>query len=144
LILLSLLLTVLAGCAGQDRIEPPDWSIAELPASEITRPTQLPALCEVSVIQSDGIKYAAFSADCLKSLQAYEIIAEANTLIAESNADALQSTERGYNSLVEAGKMQQELSDYFREELADEKKKGFYDSMFYRALIALGLIVVAL
>jgi len=139
------LLTVLTACAGNNKRTPPDWSVAELPVSVITEPTTLPLLCKVFVIEGvDGNKYATWDSACWNDLQAYEIISQANTEIAQSNADALRNTEAGYAAVVNAGKMQQELTQFYAELLEDERSGRFIDSLLYRSLIALGFIVVAL
>ncbi len=144
MILLSLIL-ILAGCAGQDRISPPDWSIAELSNRDITEPTKLPQLCEVvSIKGADGLKYGTWSEACWKYLQEYEITAEANTDIAKANADALRNTEAGYNALINAGKMERELGDFYLELYEDEKSGRFIDSILYRSLISLGILAVML
>lgn len=145
MILLPTLLILLTGCAGRDRIAPPDWSIAELPASDITEPTELPQLCEMVVIDgADGERYGTWSPECWKYLQNYEIISEANADIAQENANALRNTEAGYNALLNAGKLQRELGDFYLELYEDEKSGRFMDSVLYRALIGLGFIVVML
>lgn len=144
MIQLSLIL-ILAGCAGQDRISPPDWSIAELPESAITTPAELPLLCKVEAVTGeDGQRYGTWPAECWKALQEYEITAEANTDIAKANADALRNTEAGYNALINAGKMQQELGDFYLELYEDEKSGRFIDSILYRSLISLGILAVML
>jgi len=144
LILLSLI-SILGGCAGRDRISPPDWSIAELPESEITTPVKLPLLCKVEAITGeDGQRYGTWSKKCWQALQAYEIVSEANTDIAQANADALRNTEAGYNALLNAGKLQQELGNFYLELYEDEKSGRFIDSVLYRSLIALGFVVVML
>jgi hypothetical protein len=139
------MILILAGCAGQEKRSPPDWSAVALPAVEITDPAALPQLCEITVIQdAEGVKYGAWSPACWKALSAYEVTAEGNTDIAQSNANALRKTEAGYNSLISAGQMQQELTNFYAELLKDEKSGRFVDSLLYKTLIGLGFIVVML
>jgi len=143
--LLLLLLLILAGCAGTKQRVAPDWSIAELPASVITYPDTLPALCEMVVIDgADGIRHGTWTPECWKIMQAYEVVSEANTDIAQANADALRNTEAGYNSLLNAGKMERELSDFYLELYEEEKSGRFIDSLLYRSLISLGILAVML
>ena len=145
ILILSWTASILVGCAGKANVKPPDWSIADLSESSITLPAELPALCEVVAIEgTDGQKYGTWSADCWKYLQAYEITAEGNTSIAQANADALRNTEAGYQAVVNAGKMQQELTNFYAELLKDEKSGRFIDSLLYRVFISLGLIAVVL
>jgi len=142
--ILSVLLT-LGACVSQEKRDPPDWSTVALPTSEVTEPTRLPVLCEITVIDgADGQRYGVWSPDCWQTLQAYEITAEANTDIALANANALRSTEAAYAALVSAGKLQGELTVFYAELLEDERKGRFIDGLLYKTLIGLGFIVVLL
>jgi len=145
LILLSLLSTVLAGCAGQDRIDPPDWNQVEISTTQITEPENLPLLCEIITIEdAQGIKHGTWSAMCWKALQEYEIKAEGNTEIAKANADALRKVEGASRALLNAGKMERELSDFYLQLYEEEKSGRFIDSLLYRSLISLGILAVML
>jgi hypothetical protein len=71
----------------------------------------------------------------------YMDVAEANQAIAEDNAEALESMERAYNHLIDAGKMQREVA-ILRQQLLDESRNAhLIDNMWHRGLIALGIIV---
>ena len=142
---LSLAILILAGCAGQEKRSPPDWSAVALPVVEITDPVALPQLCEATIIEAaDGERYGTWPAECWKILAAYEVTAEGNTAIAQATANALRNTEAGYNSLISAGKIQQELTNFYAELLEEEKSGRFIDSLLYKTLIGLGFIVVML
>ncbi len=105
----------------------------------------LPSLCEMQVIEGiDGVRYGTWTPDCWKEFMAYEIVSEANTDIAIANASALRNTEAGYNTLVRAGEMQQSLLQYYIDLLEEERSARFIDSLLYKALIGLGLLVVIL
>ena len=139
------LILVLAGCAGQEKRSPPDWSAVALPVVEITDPVALPQLCPATIVEAtDGERYGTWPAECWRALAAYEITAEGNTSIAQLNANALRNTEAGYNSLISAGQMQQELSGFYSDLLEDERKARFIDSLLYKILVGLGLIAVVL
>jgi len=140
ILILSLTTLILCGCAGQDRRDPPDWLRVAVPQTEVTYPAELPLLCEIKVIESSAGKIGTWSPDCWKALAAYEATAQANTKTAQANAAALRKTEGAYTSLIKAGEMQQELTDFYSELYKDEKRGRFYDSMIYRVLIAAGLI----
>lgn len=139
------MLLILGGCAGQDRRELPDWSGMALPAVPVTDPVELPLLCEISVMKdTDGQKFGFWTADCWKALQAYEFAAEANTSIAQSNANALRNTEAAYATLINAGEMQQQLTEFYAELLKEERSGRFIDGLLYKTLISLGFLVVLL
>ena len=77
-------------------------------------------------------------------LDEYDIIATFNTELADLNANALRKTELGYDSLQQAGQLQQQLSDYYQELLKEERQGRFIDGLMYKALIGLGVIGAAL
>jgi len=81
---------------------------------------------------------------CWAALDAFDVVAVGNTEIAQANADALRNTEGANDALIQAGQLQQQLSDFYRELLADERQARWIDGMIYKSLIALGVIAVAL
>jgi len=145
-ILMTLLLAImLGGCASQDKRELPDWSSAMIDPTEVTDPIPLPPLCQMRVIDgSDGARYGTWSNACWSAFAAFEIVAEGNTKIAQANANALRKTEAGYNSLVRAGEMQQQLTEFYDELLKEERREHSMDNWIYRILIALGIVAVTL
>ena len=139
------MLLILAGCASQPRLNLPDWGDLALPTEEITDPIALPLLCEMQILEgTDGIRYGTWTPDCWKEFMAYEIISEANTDIAGANASALRNTEAGYGTLIKVGELQQILLQHYADLLEEERSGRFIDSLLYRALIGLGLLVVIL
>lgn len=136
---------MLGGCATNPRAPAPNWSSAAVDPVEITDPELLPALCAMFVIEgADGVRYGTWTDACWNELAAYEIIAEGNTEIARANADALRKTEAGYNSLIKAGELQQEMTRFYEESLREEKSAHRIDNWMYKILMGLGLIAVAL
>jgi hypothetical protein len=81
---------------------------------------------------------------CWAALDAFDVVAAGNSEIAQANANALRNTERANDALIQAGQLQQQLSDFYRELLEDERQARWIDSMMYKSLIALGVIAVAL
>lgn len=81
---------------------------------------------------------------CWAALDEFDIIAGGNTEIAQANANALRNTDRANDSLIQAGQLQQQLSDFYRELLQDERQGRWIDGMMYKSLIALGLLAAAL
>ena len=125
-------------CASQSAVPPPDWSQAKRPQKEITYAHKLPDLCEMP---GDSGRWPA---PCWLALDEYDIIATFNTELADLNASALRKTELGYDSLQQAGQLQQQLSDYYRDLLKEERRGRFIDGLMYKALIGLGVIGAAL
>ena len=132
-----LIASILVGCGSQTTVDPPDWSqVADLEKTPVTDPRALPVLCQ--------IPWQATDVHCWAALDAFDVIADGNTKIAQANADALRNTEGANDALIQAGQLQQQLSDFYRELLADERHARWIDSMMYKSLIALGVIAVAL
>lgn len=77
-------------------------------------------------------------------LDAHDIAATANTEIAQENADASKLSDNAYDELLGAAKVQQELSQIRQELLEQERQAHKMDNWFYRGIIALALIGVAL
>jgi len=127
---------IAVGCASVPRTELPDWDLAEraVDTQEVAEPIALPELC--------AIPWGAENVECWSALDRYDIVSAGNIEIAIANASALRKTEEGYDALVNAGRMQQELSE-IRQELLEEERKGrTLDKWYYRGIITLGLIAV--
>ena len=126
---------IAVGCASNPRTELPNWDIAERDKTEeAADPLVLPQLCT--------IPWSETNVACWSALDDYDVISAANYDIAEANTAALRKTEAGYDHIVQAGRMQQELGE-IRQELLDEERRGrWLDKWYYRGIIALGLIAV--
>lgn len=123
------LVLILGGCAA-DRAVLPDWELAARIPTEAADPLPLPELCEVPWT----------TVECWQTLDAFDIIAYGNTDIAIGNTAALRKTEAGYDALIEAGKMQQQLSQIRQDLLEDERRSHLYDNLYHRGIIVLGVI----
>lgn len=77
------------------------------------------------------------ASECWGAIADYEIVAEGNTDIAKANTEALRQTNAAIDDLIRAGKMQQEYAELREEMLADEKRQHTYDKWFYRGVLAL-------
>ncbi len=128
---------ILVGCAGQDRYQLPDWDLAAPSETAVNDAVALPLLCE---IEAEG----SWSAECWVVFMAYEEIAERNTLAAQEYADATRNAEQAQRELIGAAKVQQELGQIRQRLLEDERQAHMWDNWFYRGIIALGLVAVAL
>lgn len=131
-----LIVLTLSACATQQTVPIPDWKLAERDTSHVVAdPVPLPALCPLQEI---------LTAKCAERIDVYEDVAEGNTQIAQLNANALRKTEQAYDNILDAGKLQQQLSQIRQELLEQERRAHFFDNMFYRSVIALGLLGAAL
>ena len=141
LILLLIGLTA-AGCVSvPETRDPPDWTgVGQLEKRPAADATDLPELCPIDVIEGRG----TWSAECWIAFERFEIIAEGNTDIARANTSALRSTEGANDALIEAGRLQQELGNFYLDLLKDERQGRQLDVLTYRVILALGLIAVAL
>lgn len=120
----------LVGC-GTTRTGPtlPDWTMAEREHVEAADPAPLPVLCT--------IPWPSDSVECWSRLDAYDVVANGNTEIAIANTSALRKTEAAYDSLVEAGKLQQQLSHIRQELLEEERRAHTLDNWYHRGLLVL-------
>ena len=128
--LIALILGV-SGCISPP-MDLPDWNLAARVAVPVTDPMDLPDLCE---IPHNG----RWSAECWRMLDMFDIVASTNKVIAQANANALRTSDAAYDSLIEAGKLQQQLSRIRQEMLERERRAHTMDNWFYRITIILGI-----
>ncbi len=129
---------IVSGCVSvPETRDPPDWSgvgnIEKKPAADAK---DLPELCEVEVAETELGRRATWSQPCWNILEAFEVIAIGNTKIARANTSALRSTEAANDTFIEAGKLQQQLSNFYLDLLKDERQGRQLDVLTYRVLIA--------
>lgn len=122
-------------CGSNPPVALPDWEMAARVEMETADPTPLPLLCEIPAT-------GTWTLECWQALDEYDIVATGNTVIAQANADALRKTEQGYDALIGAGKLQQQLSQIRQEMLERERREHTMDNWFYRIVIGLGLLAV--
>ena len=135
MILLSALM-VSACVSNQPRTEAPDWASVKQIQNNAEDLEPLPVLCEIPIAVDD--------AGCWATFEVYEEISDANYKIGMKNTSALRKTEGAHNHLANAGKIQQELSDFYKELLAEERQEHLIDNLTFRVIIGLGLIGAAL
>lgn len=138
--LLTLLaIGILAGCASSPP-ELPDWDIPR--ATEVAQePLTLPERPQ-AVATATGA--AEFTVQGMQQLQRYVVASEANYLIAQANAEALEAQSKAFNALIDAGELQRRVAEIRAELLDIERRDHFIDNLWHRGLIALGILVVAL
>lgn len=110
----------------------PDWALAVRTETPVTDPIDLPVLCAIPVSGS-------WDVECWKLLNAYDVVATANTSIAQENANALRKADASYDYLIEAGKLQSQLAQIRQQLLEQERRAHMMDNWFYRGIIVLGI-----
>lgn len=130
-----LIVSILAGCASGPTTPPPDWNV-EYERTPVTDAKALPALCP--------IPWPADDVACWAALDKYDIVAERNTDVAQANANALRNSEQATDAFIAAGQLQQQLTTFYADRLADEKRAHFIDNALYKTIIGLALIGAAL
>jgi len=134
----SLLLS-LSGCAS-NTVELPEWDLTPVTV-EAQPPLRLP---EFPSPASSGEESVTFTLEQFAVIVDYMTISGGNYTIAQENAAAVDAMGQAYNQLIEVGKLQRSFTQIREEQLAREKRDHFIDNWFYRGVIALGLIAVAL
>ena len=138
-LLTLLVIGTLTGCVSTPA-ELPEWEIPE--AMEVaTYPLSLPGLPPATV---NDAGMAEFTAEGITQLTAFIEASRANYDVAEANAAALEAQSRAFNALIDAGKLQRQVGQIRGELLEIERRDRRIDNWFYRGVIALGLIAVAL
>jgi len=101
---------------------------------EVTDPTEYPLLCEIPWTATQ----------CWQRLDVFEDVAVNNKDLAQLNADIARDSDAAYDHILSAAKQQQSVALIREEQLQLERRDHFLDNWFYRGLIALGILVVAL
>ena len=109
-----------------------NWNIT-LPDSEVPEVIELPAFPD-PIESNDGM--AVYSKDAVKEMVLYTIAAKANTGAGEELAEEVKDLRRGAESLVEMGKIQENISNMRQQMLEDERWRNFFEK------IGLGIIAV--
>ncbi len=131
-LMMLLMILILGGCASSPGVPIPEWDIDEKDIINPVDPEPLPGLC--------NIPWTA--GECWRAISEYELVAEANTGIAQANTAALRDMQGAYLSLAGAGKLQQQYAQLREQQLADEKRDHFLDNWFYRVIIVGGAALV--
>jgi hypothetical protein len=91
-----------------------------------------------------AIPWAVDDTKCWAQLDSYDLVSIANYDIARANTSALRNTEAAFDQIVQAGKLQQQLSQIRQELLEQERRAHTLDNWYHRGLIALGVLAIAL
>lgn len=117
---------------------PSNWEMPEYEQSTPVNPKTLPDLCAF-VPSESGVGFL-LTVPCAQQIERFEIVAEANTTIAQENANALVASQESAMHLITAGATQEEIARVRLERLEEEKKAHFWDNVFHRTIIVLGVI----
>lgn len=99
---------------------------------------------EMPAAVSQTAESATFDLDGLLQLDRVRKAGEANQKIAQENSFAIDARNSEINALIECTYNMNLWIEFHAEDLADEKRAHFLDNWFYRGMIALGLIAVAI
>jgi len=136
---LFLLIGIIAGCSSTP-VSLPSWDIPQA-TEKAQHPLELPVRPQAT-LSVTGM--AEFSQEGMLQLQRYAAASEANYAIARANAQALEAQSRAYNALIQAGKLQRQVAEIRAELLEIERRDHFIDVWFYRGIIILGAVAMAL
>lgn len=132
-----LIVSILAACAGQqERTPPPDWNIDTSNRTEIKDATPLPVLCP--------IPWPADSVACWEALDKFDIVAERNTDVLDATSGAMRNERAAGDAFIQAGRNQQEITQFYLDELRAEEQAHMIDNLFHKTIAALALIALAL
>lgn len=128
---------ILAACGSQPaRVPPPDWNIDTGTRTEVLDAEPLPVLC--------AIPWEQDAVECWSALDKFDIIAERNHDVAQANANAVRNERGAGDAFIQAGKNQQQITQFYLDELKAEEQAHTIDNLFHKSIIALALIGLAL
>ena len=131
------------GCTpAPERPERTTWQNIEVPEPVQLSPVPLPVLPEISSETINGETRLVMSPDALVDLTAYKTASEANYEMLEATLTEAQALQAASESLIRAGRTEQELSIMRREMLEEERRAAFWERWMNRLLIV-GLAVAA-
>jgi hypothetical protein len=133
--MLLLIVSILAACANQPQTDPPDWNIDTSNRTEIKDATPLPLLC--------AIPWPADSLACWEALDAFDIVTERNHDVLQATSNALRNERAAGDAFIQAGKNQQEITQFYLDELRAEESAHRIDNWLHKGFIGL-LALVAL
>ncbi len=115
---------------------PPDWNIDTSTRTKILNAEPMPLLC--------AIPWAQDAVECWNALDKFDIVAERNHDVLNASAGAHRSERAAGDSFIQAGKNQQQITQFYLDELKAEETAHTIDNLFHKSIIALALIGLAL
>lgn len=134
-----LMVGVLIGCSST----PTEFPTCEIPGpmAEVGHPVAVPAM---PTEQSTTDTTVTFDLEGLLQLERVRVAAEANKTIAEENALAIEARNEEVTQLIECARYSTIWMETQEEMLEQEKHDRFVDNMWYRGLIAAGVLIAVL
>ncbi len=111
------------------------------PMAEVGHPLSIP---EMPVEVSSTDQSATYDLAGLLQLKRVYDTLDTNTTVAEENSLAIEARNFEVNALIECTYNMNLWIEFHAEDLAEEKRAHFLDNWFYRGVIVLGLLAVAL
>ena len=114
--------------------------------AEVTYPDALPKIKELECYPNeDDCKVAGYTSTAdVDVLEAYKIISEGNTGIAQANAEAIDSALEQSADLVAAGIAAEKISEIREEQLRIERQLRQQEKWYYRAMLALAGVAIVI
>jgi len=134
-----LVLFLLSGCATPPDPFPP-WDIPEA-STDVQQPLTVPDRPKAASHTEDTI---TFDYQGILDLEEFFQIAVSNEVISQANANALQAQAMAFNSLLQAAEFQRQIGIIKSELLEQERSARKWDGWFYKGIIAVLGIGMAL
>ena len=114
--------------------------------AEATYPDALPKLNELECYPDENsCRIAGYNSTAdVDKLEAYKIVSEGNTAIAQANAEAVDSALAQSAELVAAGIAAEKISEIREEQLRIERQLRQQEKWYYRAMLALAGVAIVL
>lgn len=106
-------------------------------STEATQPHPLPSVKEGVYLVVDGVEYLAYDEEASVSLERYIEVAEANTTIAEENAQALTLRKQQINELLAAGRLTEQQAALLLDAYKSERRDAFLQRWFSNGVLVL-------
>ncbi len=110
-----------------------NWSDIKLPVAEVPELIELPPFPQP--IESDE-NVAIFTKEDVKDMVIYTLAAKANTEAGRELAAAVVDLQDGVESIVDAARVQENISNMKSQMLEDERKHNFFMTIVYWGAIA--------
>jgi len=133
------LILILAGCAV-DQIQLPNLDEAKRSDEQVSYPVEYPILCGIP----DGEEFGPWDKSCWQSFGVFEELAVDAFDMAVLNAQIAETSDEAYDVILNSAKQQQRIAIIREDMLQKERKDHFFTEVKYLAVIAVGIIGIAL
>lgn len=132
-------LMMLTGCSTPPyKPDPKDTLFTDISnvQRDVTYPTELPKFPKFACLNK-ACEQLVFQADQFILIEQYKDISEANKIIAEGNAEAIEASMIANDYLIQAGTMSERMTEITAEMLREEQYRHSIDVWFYRGTLLL-------